>query len=268
VAVTARYARYADNGELIAVVEAMGHIVSPVLDATWGKGVFWTDVKPDVLAGMDSHPTKARDVRGDYRRPPFRPGTWRTIVLDGDYKLNGTPTPDEDGPDERYGAHVPKTWQERQNDMLDGIAWWPPCPACAGTGDGPTDVELHAMLGYPQGPLDGWIARNGWRLVPGVCGACAGSGRGPMQGLTPLLEMGGKLLVKCMIQVSSGRVRHQPYEVMRRAEHAGLDLVDEFCFGTSPRPQPPGRAHLTAQSNYSTLLVFVKRRRPAWSSRA
>lgn len=140
-----RFARYRYNGELIQAAHDLGHVRGLVLDATFGKGTWWRNAEgltevTDVI-GMDLHPIKARRaliqsgeaVRADFRRPPFRAGSIQTVFYDPRYKLNGTPTPDEDGPDERYGADAVKHWREIMQEMADGLFR----PAPWGTGLAP-----------------------------------------------------------------------------------------------------------------------------------
>lgn len=66
------------------------------------------------------------------------------------------------------------------------------------------------------------------------------------------------LLLKCMDQVVSGAKRWQTIDFTIFARGCGLELVDRFDMLVNPRPQPPGRRQLHAQTNYSTLLVFEK----------
>lgn len=257
-----RYAERKDNRELVLDAVRLGHIGGDVLDATYGKGNFWGAGRPLLVdpfrtfTAMDINPRKVPewtgdgyDARqGDVREPPFPPASFDTVVYDPDYKLNGTPDPTEDGPDERYGVDVVKTWQERMADLVDGIAWWDPCEHCAAAG--------YVVALAPAGP------------ILGPCGVCSGTGRGPDQGLVTLLRPRGKLLVKCMDQVSSGAMRWQRYAVMARATAAGLTLVEELNMLTRPRPQPAGRSVKHAASNASHLLIFQAPRHRAQAQRA
>ncbi|HKO85640.1 MAG TPA: hypothetical protein VJ140_14030 [Actinomycetota bacterium] len=255
---------YKHNGGLIANAHKLGHIFGRVLDASWGRGVWWQHDAWDgieQLVGMDIDWLKATgeargmrrrtewSARGDFRRPPFRPQSFDTVLLDADYKLNGTPTtaeskwvktPQGADVDERYGAHVRKRWEERMGDLLDGVAWWPICVPCNG-------------VGY-RTPLGA--------LIPDPCPECKGGGY-TTAGLAPLVKPRGRLLVKCMNQVVSGTVRFQPYEVAKRAEAAGFVLIEQLDMLTRPREQPPGRRQKNAASNTSSLMIF----RPAPSAK-
>lgn len=300
-----RYAERKDNRQLVLDAVRLGHIGGDVLDATYGKGNFWGAGRPLLVdpfrtfTAMDINPRKVPewtgdgyDARqGDVRRPPFPLGSFDTIVYDPDYKLNGTPDPTEDGPDERYGADVVKTWQERMADLVDGVAWWPECEPCKGTGrtlgmttaHGPLEAlraleeSLAESLYAEMDPGDrskvaagllGDLAGAGFLIAEPRCETCRGSGKGPMAGLAPLLRPGGKLLVKCMDQVSSGAMRWQRYAVMARATAAGLTLVEELNMLTRPRPQPGGRGVKHAASNASHLLIFQAPRHRAQAQRA
>jgi hypothetical protein len=260
------------NADLLADAQALGHVRGRVLDATYGLGIWWRklDLEPGAI-GMDKVPLKAAaaplGVQGDFRRPPFQPETFDTIFEDADYKLNGTPTTPlsrwvkraSDGRvDERYGADERKQWEVRIGDMLDGIAWWPPCVRCAGSGEAPHASVTPALVaaGLPPDEVGAALARFNLRIVPAPCAHCAGSGRGPMQGLRPLLRPGGKLLVKCMDQVVSKKVRFQTRAVHDRATAAGLELVAQLDRPFKPRWQDPRRRQWNESANYSSLLVY------------
>lgn len=263
-----RLDRYTDNSGLLAAAETLGHIQAPLLDATYGLGIWWRALSPEATEGavaMDrvggkaaralfpkkKGPAARLALVGDFRRPPFRPGvTFATIFHDADYKLNGTPTTPasrwvrraaDATVDERYGADERKKWQARIADMLDGIAWWPPCPMCEG---------------YPQfaSRYDGVTKRHSIE----ICAECRGSGRDlkGMRGLASILAPGGKLLVKCMDQVVSGQVRFQRDAVTERAEAAGLEKVEELGRMCEPRWQDPERGQKNAAANFSSLLIF------------
>lgn len=70
-----------------------------------------------------------------------------------------------------------------------------------------------------------------------------------------MLDQNGRLLVKCMDQVSSGRVQWQTLLMADHAKGLGLRLVDMLHL-VGHRKQPPGRRQMHARRNYSTLMVF------------
>jgi hypothetical protein len=103
------------NAHLIQAAAALGYLQRewPTMDVTYGLGTFWARWRPDHLI--------AHDIRGDgidFRHLPEGDGTVHALVLDGPYKLNGTPNPDID---ERYGTDEPATWQDRITLICDGI---------------------------------------------------------------------------------------------------------------------------------------------------
>ncbi len=105
------------NGHLIEGCARLGylHADQVVLDATFGRGVFWNTWRPDRLVTLDKR--TAADVRGDFTRLPFPAATFDAVVLDGPYKLNGTDV----GEGERYGVHERATWQDRHALICAGI---------------------------------------------------------------------------------------------------------------------------------------------------
>lgn len=72
-----------------------------------------------------------------------------------------------------------------------------------------------------------------------------------------LVKPRGYVLVKCMDQVCSGRVRWQTMEVRDVALDQGLSLEDRLDM-VSFRAQPEGRRQVHARRNASTLLIFQK----------
>lgn len=72
-----------------------------------------------------------------------------------------------------------------------------------------------------------------------------------------VLALRGHLLVKCMDQVVSGKVRFQSDLLTGQAYVWGLTKVDELQFLTNPREQPHAR-QVHSRRNYSTLLVFTR----------
>ena len=67
-----------------------------------------------------------------------------------------------------------------------------------------------------------------------------------------VVRKGGYLLIKCMDQVVSGKVRFQS-DIMTNV--TAMEKVDELLFLTNPREQPHTR-QIHSRRNYSTLLVF------------
>ena len=69
---------------------------------------------------------------------------------------------------------------------------------------------------------------------------------------------GGFVIVKSMPYVASGRLRHTPFEINRRAHAHGCRLYDEFVLVRRPGPDTARRANgqLHARHNHSVLQVF------------
>lgn len=75
-----------------------------------------------------------------------------------------------------------------------------------------------------------------------------------------VLNPHGFLLLKCLDQVCSGKVRWQTVEFTNHAHSLGLDLVERFDHYGGYRRQPEGRNQVHARGRGSTLLVFQKPR--------
>jgi len=113
---------YRNNAELVRDgLVPLGALAKdePTLDMTYGKGRFWTLWEPDELTAIDIIEERCPNGHAvDFRDTGFDPGQFTRIVLDGPYRLNGTPDTDSDGD---YGVHEPATWQERYQLIKDGI---------------------------------------------------------------------------------------------------------------------------------------------------
>lgn len=83
--------RYKNNADLILAAAEMGYLTGRVLDATYGKGTFWSKHRPKSLVtnDWDNSPT---DHYYDFRELP---DAWDeffdSTVFDPPYKLDGTP---------------------------------------------------------------------------------------------------------------------------------------------------------------------------------
>jgi hypothetical protein len=109
------------NAELIADLHTLGYIGDKdfVFDATYGLGVWWKVYRPRNLLTNDlSSEYEDVDYHYDFRRlPKSWVSSFDVVAYDPPYKLNGTPSES----DERYGVHLPTTWQARNKMILDGI---------------------------------------------------------------------------------------------------------------------------------------------------
>lgn len=105
------------NAHLIADVHRLGYIDDDDLtvDATYGRGRFWTRWRP---ARLIAHDLSIDGV--DLRQLPEADGSVDVEALDPPYRLNGTP--DRGEFDGRYGIATPTRWQDRVELMHAGIA--------------------------------------------------------------------------------------------------------------------------------------------------
>jgi hypothetical protein len=108
--------RWTTNGHLIADVATLYLCETDVvIDATYGRGRWWTVHRPANLVAHDLH-----TVDGvDFRRLPEADGSADVVALDPPYKLNGTPALGDF--DNAYGVDVVATWQGRHRLIRDGI---------------------------------------------------------------------------------------------------------------------------------------------------
>lgn len=106
------------NADLMVNVMNLGYVGRLVLDATYGGGGFWNKVRPELLVASDIKLTDG-NLCSDFTCLPFIENTFDTVVLDGPYKLGGTPSLSEF--DERYGIDVPTRWQDRNELIKRGI---------------------------------------------------------------------------------------------------------------------------------------------------
>lgn len=113
---------WSTNGDLIADVARLGWLSDEltVLDATYGRGRFWTKYRPPLLVGVDIDPAKCPGGDSvDFRRLPFPDRSFDVVVFDPPYKLNGSSQ--LGGFDEDYGvAGAPVTRQERMRTIAEG----------------------------------------------------------------------------------------------------------------------------------------------------
>jgi hypothetical protein len=114
------------NGHLIEGVAKLGYLDGDVLDATYGRGRFWSRWRPEKLTCNDLNTLEVVDnscsFRHDFRCFPADWAGWfDAVVLDPPYKLNGTPALGDF--DNAYGldaGYVP--WAARHAMINGGIA--------------------------------------------------------------------------------------------------------------------------------------------------
>lgn len=125
------------NADLIRDATRLGYIDmdQPVLDATYGRGGFWThgfprrfyavDLDADLVADAVFGPGIAA-ITADFRDLPFETGFMGTVAFDPPYKLNGTSTGEgASAADANYGVASPDwtslPWQKRHELIRAGI---------------------------------------------------------------------------------------------------------------------------------------------------
>jgi hypothetical protein len=97
--------KWKTNGEMIhRAVVPLGYLRQTwrTIDPTWGLGTWWTDWRPGDLVGSDLDAAKSpTGTSVDACNLPHPDESFDAVVIDGPYKLSGTP----DIPDGRYGIH-------------------------------------------------------------------------------------------------------------------------------------------------------------------
>lgn len=107
------------NAEMVADVARLGYLGGRVLDCTYGRGTFWKVFRPAELVACDGDPAKSPiGYSVDFTRMPFADEEFDASVIDGPYKLNGTPTIEVD---EAYGVHVTSSREGRHELIKGGI---------------------------------------------------------------------------------------------------------------------------------------------------
>lgn len=69
------------SAEAVERLLALVRATNPVLDTTFGSGVFWAD-SSRVVVGNDLDPSRGRDLVSDFRALPFGDGVFPTVVFD------------------------------------------------------------------------------------------------------------------------------------------------------------------------------------------
>lgn len=130
------------------------------------------------------------------------------------------------------------------NATFDVVAFDPPYKLNGTGGSHPSDDDYGVA-----GPYQHWRDKH-LLMIDGVL-QCK-----------RVLKPGGVLLVKCQDQVSSGEVRWQTFmfhDLLVGAQPRNFDLIDMLHL-QGHRPQPGGRRQIHARRNYSTLMVFRKKK--------
>ena len=186
------------NGPLIA--EAARLWIGPddvVLDVTYGRGLFWTDIQPENFIAHDKYVGDGVDFR-----------------------------------------HLPEP-----NASVDVVVFDPP---------------YIAMGGRKTSTVPDMLDRYGLHEVPKTPAGLMGLMAAGMIEATRVLAPNGRLFVKCMDYVSSGRLVLGHHFVVTQAIACGLEQVDEFVHYSGTGPQPKGRRQVHSRRAHSFLCVFQK----------
>jgi hypothetical protein len=84
-----------------------------------------------------------------------------------------------------------------------------------------------------------------------------------MKEATRVLKPKGRLFVKCMDFVTSGRLVLAHHHVVTTALGLGLEQVDEFIHNAGTGPQPEGRRQVHSRRAHSFLCIFQMPRKGA-----
>lgn len=109
---------------LIAEVARLGYLGRPdstVLDATYGRGSFWTRHRPAGLLTNDMH-TPGVDMRADFREMPLRDASMPVITFDPPYISTGNrETSSVDDLYDRFGLGNLSGWRAIRKLITDGL---------------------------------------------------------------------------------------------------------------------------------------------------
>lgn len=107
------------NAQRVLDLARLGYLPEPVLDPTCGRDLgMWRRHRPHFIVLGDMHPEKARQVRLDFMRLPFRDRSFASCLFDPPYKYHGTSS-DRDMED-RFGVDQPHTVDEIDAFLRDG----------------------------------------------------------------------------------------------------------------------------------------------------
>lgn len=103
------------NAALMIDCHRLEYVADPVLDLTYGQGLFWTDLEHLDVVANDLDPTKGDEHR-DFTATGWPARSFGTVVFDPPYRLGGTPsTPDFD---DRYGLETYRSHAEMR-EMIE-----------------------------------------------------------------------------------------------------------------------------------------------------
>jgi len=119
---------WANNAELIAACHTLGYVKTEhtVLDATYGRGVWWKVFRPLDLATNDLDPNTDADYAYDFRRfPTFWENTFDAVAFDPPYvSVGGRKTSTIQSQHQRYGMAETPTTPEKLHRTLIAPGMW------------------------------------------------------------------------------------------------------------------------------------------------
>lgn len=127
--------------------------------------------------------------------------------------------------------------------------------------DGTVDVVIFdppyiAQGGRDTSTIQQFLGRYGLVDVPKTAAELKLFIAAGMKESTRVLAPKGRLMVKCMDYVNSGRLVLGRHHVVATALDLGLEQVDEFVHYSGLGPQPPGRSQVHSRRAHSFLCVF------------
>lgn len=137
---------------------------------------------------------------------------------------------------------------------------------CVGIGDRTYDVVALDPPYVPKGgrktsTLTDMTARFGMDTVPRTLPEHRAMMEDGIVQAARILKPGGRLLLKCMDSIWSGKVYPSTVYCTEAAWAEGLVLVEKLVHVGHAGPQPPGRREVHARRNESYLLIFKKKGR-------
>ena len=110
------------NAEMIEAAASLGYLRKEwvTLDPTYGRGLFWTNWRPDNLVCRDRYTIEGDEEFTFEDMHCYPDGAFDCVVFDPPYRLNGTPDLCEF--DDRFGTDKPMTWHERMASIEKGIS--------------------------------------------------------------------------------------------------------------------------------------------------
>ena len=118
--------KWRDNSEMILDARRLGYITDAhrILDPTYQDGTWWKHWRPHNLTTNSLDPANGPDMTFDFRRAPFRGGTFDVVTYDPPYvSKGGRKTSTMQDHQRRYGIDdAPGSPGELQKLINDGLS--------------------------------------------------------------------------------------------------------------------------------------------------